>query len=154
MPRKSKTRKNARRATRAKRSSRPQTNNIPRSFSPRAICAITDPFCNASDGSKWPDQASGRTLAWRMEYFANISTNADGHGAVIFSPDPKTGYSAAATWTGQVINSINPTVTYPGWSNFAAATGVQYRVVSFGVEARSILPAMSNQGSLGIINLP
>jgi hypothetical protein len=116
-----------------------------------AICSITDPFCAAAIGSKWPDQASSKTLAWTMEKFFTVATDANGKAGLYFSPDPGCG-EKTVTFTGSVTAGVGVDNDYPGWSDFAPYAS--YRVVSFGVTVTSALSAMTNQGSIGILTLP
>jgi len=122
----------------------------------RQVCSITDPFCNAAIGSKYPDSSSLKTLAWSSRQFVTITTDASGRGAVFFGVDPGYAVASVATWTGatMAVLTLNAPTAIAGWSNWAAVTGVQYRNVSYGVQARSILPMMTNQGSLGILAIP
>jgi hypothetical protein len=122
----------------------------------RQICSITDPFCPAARGSKYPDQASGRTLAWTTEQFATLSTDANGRGAVFFSSDPADGLKAVNAWVGATttVSTTLASQAYPGWATFVAVQGIQFRLVSYGVECRSVLSAMNNQGSMGILLVP
>jgi len=121
----------------------------------KQVCALTDPFCPASYGVKYPDSASTRSLAWTMESFATLTTDSGGRGVLLFGTDPNYGQCAALTFTtNMVIATTSVPVAYPGWAQWASTTGVQYRPVSFGVEARSILSAMNNQGSIGIAVVP
>jgi len=119
------------------------------------ICSITDPFCGAATGAKYPDSASIRTLAWDAEYYATMSTDATGRAAMIIGSNPNSGYSTVATWTGATMAMLTTTAPtqLPGWTTFASA-GVNWRVVSMGVELRSIASAMTNQGSLGVAVIP
>ena len=122
----------------------------------KSICAITDPFCKAAVGSKYPDIGSLKTLAWDMETFVNIITDASGRGAYFFSPEPGSGMASATAFAGvtNVITNTLAATQYPGWATWSGTVGVNWRVVSFGITMSSTLSAMNNQGTIGILAIP
>lgn len=122
----------------------------------KTICSLTDPFCKAAVGSKYPDVGSLKTLAWDMESYVNIITDASGRGAYFFSPEPGSGFAPATAFSGvtNIITNTTPAAAYPGWSNWNTATGINWRCVSFGIQVSSTLSAMSNQGIIGVVAIP
>jgi hypothetical protein len=124
----------------------------------RAICTITDPFCNSALGSKYPDTGSTRTLAWTVDTWATVTTDAYGRGAIFLGSDPEN-FSSAATGflatTGAQINLSSVPITAPNYNTFILpGTATEWRLVSKGLQVRSIMSMMNNQGSIGIIAIP
>jgi hypothetical protein len=120
----------------------------------KAICSISDPFCPAAYGAKYPDSNSANTLSWTNESWYNLTTDANGNGAIAFSADPGFGSSQAATIAiGGTVTTWNTSQVYPNWTNFASV-GVAFRVVSHGVHVRPTTSANTSQGSIGIIVFP
>jgi len=153
-----KNKRNAPRSRKRRQSVRPRRLRPVRSMAissnlARAVCSLADPFCPAAYGAKYPDSASTKTLAWTMETYAPLFTDANGLGATIISPDPAEGFRTA-TIVGSSVTAISAASAYPGYSNFSAVPGIQYRIVSMGVHAVSTLAAMNNSGTLGILNVP
>lgn len=123
----------------------------------RKICAITDPFCNAAIGAKYPDATSQKTLAWTTESLYSLTTDSSGRACLFFGPDPSSGAVAVSTWTGATNTPASTVagVAYPGWSQWnALGSNTQWRCVSIGVEVRSTLSMMNNQGSIGVAVIP
>lgn len=121
----------------------------------RQICSITDPFCNAAVGSKYPDAAALKTLPWDVEYFIDLNANASGQAALFLGPDPAWAYTFAQTYSsGTIVATTQPGYALPAWSNWSSVTGVLWRCVSFGVEIQSQSSAMNNSGSMGILAIP
>lgn len=120
----------------------------------KAVCSITDPFCTAAVGSKYPDSGSSRTLAMQARGFTLLTTDSSGRAAAVFTPTPANGYGKAATFSG----ATNTVATWGSMNDYAGPTSIgtsfNWRVVSLGVRATSILPATSNSGSVGVINIP
>lgn len=120
----------------------------------REVCAITNPFCDASRGSKWPDQSAGQTLSVPVRVRHNITTDASGNAGTVFT----TNYPH-----GILIGHV----THPYW-DWGVAAGEhltssyaplllgadQFRVVSAGVRVTPITSAMNSQGILNLIELP
>ena len=52
-----------------------------------AVCAITDPFCVAAVGAKYPDSSSLRSLPWTLHGRTVLPTTATGNGAILFAPN-------------------------------------------------------------------
>jgi len=122
----------------------------------RQICSITDPFCAAAKGSKYPDTGAGRTLAWQTESWYTVTTDASGKGAIFFNNDPAIGAAPVATYASGLTNivaTLGANQSYPGYLTFSSV-GPNWRLISIGVEIKSILSSMNNQGSLGIAAIP
>lgn len=123
----------------------------------RQICSITDPFCPAAKGAKFPDSGATNTLAWQSESYLTLTTDASGRAAAFCSPDPGSYVSVATAYTGSTGNAVNLASTplpAPNFSNFTATGFCNFRVVSHGVQIRGIMSQMNSQGTLGIVALP
>lgn len=121
------------------------------------VCAITNPFCDASRGSKWPDQSAGQTLAIPVRMRYNVITDAAGNAGVVFTSRYSQGI-LPGTMTGSTFewNSVvGPPVVYDTEEykpDFTSAD--QYRVVSAGIRVTPVTSAMNSQGIVNIIELP
>jgi hypothetical protein len=122
----------------------------------RQICSLSDPFCKASQGAKYPDTTSLKTIVWDVEQFITLTTDASGRAGAVFGSDPGSNYSTVNSWatTTMQINSSGTPSAFANWTNWGSVNGVQWRCVSYGVQARSIMSAMNNQGSIGIAAVP
>ncbi len=116
------------------------------------ICAITDPFCVAAMGAKYPDTGNTRTLSLQSKGFVALMNGVGGNAAVVFPMDPTSSIRYAA--------SGNPSA-FASWTAFAAYSGVsglpsgfRYRIVSWGLTVKSTLSMMDNSGTLGVLSIP
>lgn len=114
----------------------------------RAVCSITDPFCPAARGSKWPDQSAAASLPITVEGIIQVATDANGNAAVLLTPTYPRGYA--------VSNVINPTtglaefadlVEYASGGDFAGSARA-YRLVSGGASLTSTASMMTSQGMM------
>lgn len=110
-----------------------------------AICAVTNPFCPAAKGSKWPDGCAGSTLTEQFRGSYTMSSSADGNGIICFAPGAPFGYlpSISSTTTTATTNSA--------WSSYKSGSmlstyGFDFRIVSFGVIARCVASATQASG--------
>lgn len=117
------------------------------SMAVRAICGLTDPFCGASIGTKWPDASSTPTLAYRKDTIYSLQTSAAGESFVAISPTPFFDFlpyasiaSGVVTWGAAYQTLDSAAASVIGASN--------YRLVSVGVEIIPICPSMTNSGYL------
>jgi hypothetical protein len=108
------------------------------------VCAVTDPFCPAALGSKWPDGNNNRTLSVPAHGRAVLSCDVNGNACILILPGYTYQY-ATATVAGS-------TPTYAVLGSFAAVvTGAQqYRIVSWGVRMRSLATPMTASGMVRI----
>lgn len=63
------------------------------------ICGLTDPFCAAAVGAKWPDGGAARTSTFQLRCVQQIASGDNGGSAFVFSP---------GTWPyvyGSVVNN-------------------------------------------------
>lgn len=107
------------------------------------VCAITDPFCKAAMGSKWPDASSQRSLALPFHTRSTHNTNATGGWGMMVIPAYTT-ITAVGTTVGNVLTMAANTLAGP---TLAAST---YRIVSFGVKIRNISAVQTCQGMVRI----
>lgn len=120
----------------------------------KSICSLTDPFCVASVGSKWPDYSAAPTLPIRVDMVYTISTNASGTASSTVIPTfpygilPATVAGTTAT-TAASFNDFDA-----GLTTYFATNVSNYRVVSFGVEVIPIVATMTNQGYFIVAETP
>ncbi len=112
----------------------------------KAVCSLTDPFCESALGSRWPDHTTSPTLPFHVEKVVTLTTDASGQlGRVFFPGFPYcdlTGTIVASTWTGGgSYLSFSSDVATWATSNCDAV-----RPVSFGVEFIPIASATNSSG--------
>lgn len=119
------------------------------------VCSITNPFCEASRGSKWPDESSGQTLAVPVRQRYYLTTDANGRGGILFNPTYALGVAQgtmanANAWTWTLATGNYPLSTYaPVFPETEA-----YRVVSGGVKITAVTSQMTSSGIINVIELP
>lgn len=151
------------RSTNGKRAKKPTKTKQPRSVSaplplvraPRqrmdlqrithAVCAISDPFCAAANGSKWPDSNATRTLAFQLHGSSSIICDASGNGSTLLVPGFNTFVAKSVTFDGT-------TATF-GAAGSIAGTGLApdtYRIVSWGFRFKNITQPLISSGLVRI----
>lgn len=113
----------------------------------QGICAISNPFCPAAKGSKWPDGTMGNTMTEQFRGSFTLTTTASGDSAVHFVPAAPFGYLKLASSAAGVFTFGAAYTTYKA-SSILATFGDQYRIVSMGVIARSVASATNASGLL------
>lgn len=120
-------------------------------------CAISNPFCDASRGSKWPDQTAGFTLAVPVRFRIPVTTDAAGNFAIMLTPSYPFGILVCEISPGGRVNWMdsegdNRRVVAPYQPIFESADS--YRIVSMGFKVTPVTSAMNSQGYVNIIELP
>ena len=113
------------------------------------ICAATNPFCDESRGSKWPDASSAQTLSVPVRQRVNLTTDADGEVTKVFIANYSVGILNYGTVSGSATLTGNATNYAPV---FASADSV--RLVSGGIKITPITSATNSQGIINVIELP
>jgi len=114
-----------------------------------SVCALTNPFCPAAKGSKWPDGTQGNSMTQQFRGNLTISSLAAGNNAVVFASAAPYGYLAGTSSTATVVTFPANYIWYKDTS-LLATYGVEYRIVSFGVIFRCVASATSAAGLLTI----
>jgi hypothetical protein len=124
-----------------------------------AVCAITNPFCDESRLSKWPDESAGSTLAQPVRQRITLTTDANGRAAVAFTSTYAGGIIPGTLSVGGAFQTVQaapgPPPTYfvdtyqPNSTSFD-----QYRLVSGGVRVMPITSAVNSQGIINMIEIP
>lgn len=130
-------------------SPRPVVPRVPRR-APQAshasrVCSVTDPFCPASKGSKWPDGTAGNTLTEQFRGTVVMPSTAAGNNAYVFTSGLPYGFIPSASATSTVVTLAAAFTTYKSGSMFETY-GQEYRIVSFGVIVRCIASATNASG--------
>lgn len=125
-----------------------------------AVCAITDPFCEAASGAKWPDaDTQVNTVPWTVRGFIPVTTDVNGDASVLICPelvkfDENVGPRYA---NGTIAGNV---VTYSGdWDQIAPdgtvgnIIGTQ-RVVSAGVRILTTTSLQTSQGVVFVQQVP
>jgi hypothetical protein len=124
-----------------------------------AVCAITNPFCDESRLSKWPDESAGSTLAQPVRQRITLTTDANGRAAIAFTSTYAGGIVPATLSAGGLFQIVQaapgPPPTYfvdtyqPNSTSFDQA-----RLVSGGVRVMPITSAVNSQGIINMIEIP
>lgn len=112
----------------------------------RAVCALTDPFCEASRGVRFPDYTSQPTVPFHVEDVFTIVSDSNGvKGVVVFPGFPYpvlNGTIASGTWTGTTAYNTYSNIT----TTFANNNVYKFRCVNFGVHIVPIAASTANSG--------
>lgn len=114
-----------------------------------AVCAITDPFCPRAKNAKWPDGMGGNTLTMQSRIHRNIGTLANG-GRLCYAGAslPFSFLQSTSTSAGNyTMTNLYEDMTVG--SNFSSYVDT-YRVVTWGVIIRNVLPALTASGYVTI----
>lgn len=133
-----------------KRKSQPKARPLPRGMVER-VCAITDPFCSAANGSKIYDDSAIRTLSYTAHSRTQWGSDAGGSAALIWHPQ----YS----FEPFVSSSARVGSLVTAWSNFPSMSvtfsdALTYRMVSSGFIIRRVLAPLTAAGMLHIRSWP
>lgn len=114
------------------------------------VCAITDPFCVNARMSKWPDGQNGASLAYQIRGHASISNFVASAGSLTYiSGSLPYSYLTAFSYAASAYTMQVNYFPSPGSSSFVSYAGL-YRITSWGVVIRNLLPALTAQGYLTI----
>lgn len=113
-----------------------------------SVCAITDPFCPRAKNAKWPDGLGGNTMTMQIRFHDTAQTGAA--GATLR-------YCSAAlpfSFIGGTYSAGNFTLS-AAYSDATAGTNFTtyadtYRVVTWGIIVRNLLPALSASGFITV----
>lgn len=106
------------------------------------ICSLTDPFCPAAWGGKYPDGATSRSISWTAESIITLTTNATGAAALIIIPQWAYDVASPTTITGTVASGNVPA------SRMVFPAAARTRLVSVGVEINSVVAPLSASGTV------
>lgn len=125
----------------------PKSVRAPRMAKPhhaKAVCSVTDPFCPASKGSKWPDGTSGNTLTEQFRGNYTLSSDASGNAFLNLANAAPYGL-LTGTVTGSNVTTAAAFNLYKA-SSLLVSYGYYYRTVSMGVVIRSVASAVNSAG--------
>lgn len=114
------------------------------------VCAITNPFCEESKGSKWPDGSAAYSVGVPFRKRIYLTTDANGRVAELFTSD----YSAVAIRCLVDTNNVASFVTRDIVGPFPSSDLTNVRLVSAGIKFTSTLAPMVASGSVTLIELP
>jgi hypothetical protein len=120
-------------------------------------CSITDPFCPAAKGSKYPDDTSQATLSEQFRGNVNVGTvTTTGNGAATFMASAPYGYMLGASATATTVTFQGTAYTIYKSGSMFGTYGGQYRIVSMGCIVRCVANATTAAGTvtLGTTSLP
>jgi len=116
------------------------------------LCSLTDPFCDAARGARLPDETGIPAIGYRWRGVLNLTSDANGVGAVYVLPS----YPFATAAQAAAASSLTTPATWSTIDNASTLTAVtvKYRVVSFGVLVRPMCAPTSASGMLTITEIP
>lgn len=118
-----------------------------------AVCKITDPFCVAAKNAKWPDGQGGGTMTMQIRWHATKAANATTNG-YLFHIGASLPFAvldiASATMTDYTCGAAY--IDDTGSSNFKTYANT-YRVVTWGIIIRNLLPALTCSGYVTVSRL-
>lgn len=124
---------------------RPTKPRIPRSLVEK-VCGITDPFCLAAKGAKYPDTSSARTLAWTYHSRYTLSSSSDGASFRLWHPSYA--FQPLTSTSGRTFSVSS------AWNNYGALPGIsgvaKYRIVSSGFIMRNVCAPLTSSGMVHI----
>jgi hypothetical protein len=109
----------------------------------KVLCGLTNPFCQAARGSKYPDISAVATLPYTLHTLSNLTTDASGNAAKM--------HFASFYFSAALATVAGTTATYVTAS--AASTGLSpssTRVVSMGLRLRNIISPLNSSGMVSI----
>jgi hypothetical protein len=113
-----------------------------------SVCSITDPFCRKARLSKWPDGQGGGSVAYQLRGHKQISTYANGTTVVYVNGSlPYSYIEAASTVGGYTLQGAYSLA--PGSASFVTYADT-YRITSWGIVVRNVLPALTAAGFITI----
>ena len=110
-------------------------------------CQVTNPFCPAAKGAKWPDGTLGNTVTEQIRGFIPLGTTGQGVGMVCLSASAPFGIIGLAP-SASTSTTITPESGYSTYkaNSLLATYGGQYRIVSFGAIIRCMSSATTAAG--------
>jgi len=124
----------------------------------RQVCSITDPFCPAAKGARFPDGTGGNSIAFQMRGVVNITTgtaSGSSTGAAIYVIAPGAYYGllngasfSGSTWT------MNGTYAAFTPNSLLANNAAKARVVSAGAIVRGTCSMSNAQGQVYMSEAP
>lgn len=108
------------------------------------ICGLTDPFCEHAVGSKYPDGANSRTLAYTFRTRGIMAADVNGASANLFVP----GYTNIAAVSTNIATTTATFVNIANSGNTFTIAG--YRIVSAGLRIRCPISPLNQSGMVFI----
>lgn len=112
----------------------------------RGVCSITDPFCPAAKGSKFPDGTVGNTMTEQFRGNQLITTNAAGCQLFYMNPGMLPYGYGLGVGAGAGTLAMPATWTALKTGSLFESFGKQYRVVSAGAIIRCVASATDASG--------
>lgn len=112
----------------------------------RGACSLSNPFCPAAWGARWPDNSMTRSVGWSAKYLQSLSTDVNGNLARLYLPalfNPV----VPATFP---IASPGSVTAFPTRANvISIPTGiVRWRITSWGLKLSCPSAKLSTQGTV------
>lgn len=135
----------------ASRKKAPKGNNtrslalVPSKAVVEKVCGLTDPFCQAARGAKFPDNSPIRTMPWTLHGRNTFASTSTADSLILWHPQ----YS----YQPWVKPSARVGSAATAWNSFTASSNlpngvVKYRIVSSGFILRNICAKLTSSGML------
>jgi len=118
----------------------------------KAVCGRADPFCEHAIGAKMYDTSSKPTIPYQVKMFHTITSDANGHYAILIPGNPNQAYRVGVVSAGSIVTSWGTNVTIPDYSNMVNLYE-QFRIVSFGVRFFCSANTNESKGTTGSITV-
>jgi hypothetical protein len=109
----------------------------------KVLCGLTNPFCQAARGSKYPDISAVNSLAYTSHFSITQSTDATGGSASLYFPSFYFPF-ATGTQAGGIATYVTASAAGAGLSP------VSTRMVSMGLRLRNIVSPLNSSGMVNI----
>lgn len=113
-------------------------------------CSITNPFCPAARGAKWPDGTTGNTMTQQLRGNVIMRSDANGYLYMQFCAAAPFGYLETGAITGgggsPIVATTKTTYTTYASTSLLATYANAYRVVSAGCIVRCVASATDASG--------
>lgn len=117
----------------------------------KAVCAVTNPFCDEAVGARYADAAATRSLPYTLKASTSVATGSGGGGVTILKATPQGIYQLSqvggSTTDNPQLNAL--------WVLLIGMPGEmdEARLTSWGVKGSTILPMTEQSGVIKVISL-
>lgn len=117
------------------------------------VCGLSDPFCEASRGSRIPDDDSSPSVPITIKSTYYAGTGGSGSAAIRVRANPSACFSLATAISGTNVTTWGGHTAMIDYAAVATSFS-KYRMVSFGVRIYPVVAPTAQSGSLRVITSP
>jgi len=112
-------------------------------------CAVTNPFCPAAWGARWPDNSMTRSVGWTGRTFQAHIADANGNIGYMFLPGMHNNGVSPVSPVAEPADFVSAGSAYGDFFTIPSNV-VRWRITSWGIKIRSTAPKLTAQGMLRI----